>query len=90
MEIALDKVPKDTDREAEQVYIRLLREAPLWRKAAMVDSLTRACQQLAVAGIRIRYPNTSEEEIRMRLAALWLDRELIMRVFHWDPAHEGY
>jgi len=26
----------------------------------------------------------------MHLAALWLDRELMMRVFNWDPVRQGY
>jgi hypothetical protein len=85
-----DKAPNDTDWETEQVYLKLLRETPVWRKAEMVDSLTRACQELAAAGIRMRHPNASEREISLRLAALWLDRELMIRVFNWDPAREGY
>jgi hypothetical protein len=80
----------DTSKESEQAYLRLLREAPLWRKAAMMNSLTTACQELAVAGIRLRHPNASEMGIRMRLAALWIDRELMIRVFGWDPQSEGY
>jgi hypothetical protein len=56
----------------------------------MVNSLTKTCQELAVAGIRLRHPNASEREIRMRLAALWIDQELMIRVFGWDPKSEGY
>jgi hypothetical protein len=88
--ISADKVPSDTSKEAERIYLKMLREVPLWRKAAMVDSLTRACQELAVAGIRMRHPNAPEKEILMRLAALWLDREMMIRVFNWDPELEGY
>jgi len=84
------KAPNDTSKEAEQVYLRPLREAPPWRKAAMVDSLTRSCQELAAAGIRMRHPNASEREMRMRLAALWFNRDVIMSAFHWDPDLEGY
>lgn len=84
------QVPNDTSKESEQAYLKLLREAPPWRKAAMVNSLTRACQELALAGIRLRHPNASEKEIRMRLAALWIDREVMIRVFDWDPKSEGY
>ena len=65
---AIVMTPDDANKEAEQVYLKLLRDAPLWRKAAMIDSLTRACQQMAVAGIRLRYPNASEKEVMMRLA----------------------
>jgi len=80
----------DTSKEAEQAYLKLLRAVPLWRKAAMVETLTKACQELAVAGIRMRYPNASENEIRMRLAALWLDREMMVAMFSWDSKLEGY
>ncbi len=31
-----------------------------------------------------------ERELRLRLASLWLDRETMIRVFHWDPEPEGY
>jgi len=80
----------DTDEATEQVYLQMLREAPPWRKAIMVDALTRACQELAAAGIRRRHPDASAEDTRMRVAALWLGRELMMRVFGWDPEIRGY
>jgi hypothetical protein len=86
----IDRPANDTSKEAEQVYLQLLRESPPWRKAAMVDSLTRSCRDLAAAGIRMRRPNASEREVWLRLAALWLDRDVMMRVFHWDPDQEGY
>jgi len=88
--ITMDKAPNDTDIKAERIYLKLLKESPPWRKAAMVDSLTQACQELAIAGIRRRHPNASEKEIRMRAASLWLDRNLMVRIFNWDPAREGY
>jgi hypothetical protein len=88
--ISAGKAPKDTSKEAEQAYLKMLRKVPLWRKVAMIDSLTKACQEMAVAGIRMRHPNASEEEIKIRLAALWLEREIMIRIFHWDPALEGF
>ena len=90
MVIGAEKIPEDTSAAAELTYLNLLRDAPPWRKAAMVDSLTVACQELAAAGIRLRHPGASRHEVRMRLAALWLDRELMVRVFDWDPARQGY
>jgi len=33
----------------------------------------------------MRYPNACEEEIRYRLASMWLDRETMRKVFDWDP-----
>ena len=88
--ITSDKALNDTSIDAEKAYLKLLREVPLWRKAAMVNSLTKACQELAIAGIRMRHPNASDMEIMMHLAALWIDREMMVRIFDWDPILEGY
>jgi hypothetical protein len=88
--IPTNQAPNDTDEAAELALLTMLREVPSWRKAAMVDSLTRACQELAAAGIRMRHPDATREEIRMRVAALWLDRDIMIRVFGWDPAQKGY
>ena len=43
-----------------------------------------------MAGIRQRYPEASEEEVRRRLAAVLFDRETVIKVFGWDPEIEGY
>ena len=86
----IDKVPSDTAAAAEREYLRMLREAPSWRKAAMVDALTKSCRELARSGVRMRYPGAGEREIRMRVASLWLDRETMIRAFDWDPAREGF
>ncbi|MEP7012328.1 MAG: hypothetical protein ABJC13_18555 [Acidobacteriota bacterium] len=56
-----------------------------------VADLNRAVQQLALARIRAQYgPNLTEREERLRLGALWLDREIMVKVFGWDPEVEGY
>jgi len=60
-------------------------------KLERVADLNRAVQQMALARIRAQYgPNLSEREERLRLGALWLDRETIIAVFGWDPEVEGY
>lgn len=52
--------------------------------------LSVACRELARAGIRSRHPGAPEAEIRLRLAALTLDRETMIRLFDWDPRQRGY
>jgi hypothetical protein len=53
--------------------------------------LTECVRALAAARIRAEYgPDLSERELRLRLGALWLDRETMVRVFGWDPEVEGY
>ena len=60
------------------------------QKLERVTELTKAVQQLALARIRKQYGEISEREQRLRLAALWLDRDTMIRVFQWDPSREGY
>jgi hypothetical protein len=57
----------DTNPKAEAVLIRLLREAPPWRKLEMVDQLNQLVKMLALAGLRKQYPNDSEDQLRRRL-----------------------
>ena len=80
----------DTDPDAERYLVARLRELPAWRKARMVGELTRACRELGLAGVRRRHPDGSEQEVRLRAAALWLDRATMIRVFGWDPEIHGY
>lgn len=58
-------------------------------KLAQVDELNSACRMLAVAGVRRRYPEAGDEEIRLRVIALGVDRELMVAAYGWDPAIEG-
>ncbi len=81
---------RDTSEAADRLLMDAYRRMPPWEKARRVSDLTRACQELALAGIRERHPDADERELRLRLAALWLDRDTMIRVFSWDPEKEGY
>jgi len=81
---------EDTSPEAEEVLIRVLRQKTPSEKLALHFELMRWTRELAMAGLRRRYPNASPEELRKRRAALLLDRETCIRVYGWDPEKEGY
>ena len=81
---------QDTLQYIQQMLIAGYRKMSPQQKLKQVSELTRAAQQLALARIRKQYGTSSESEQRLRLASLWLDRETMMRVFHWDPQKEGY
>ena len=72
---------RDTSPEAEQLQIALWRQMSPLEKARAVDSLSRATQELALAGIRSRHPNASETECLLRLAVLKLGPRLAVRVY---------
>jgi hypothetical protein len=75
----------DTSYAAERFLFARLRELPAWRKIEMLCSLNRAARDLALTGLRRRHPHASESELRLRLAALRLDRETVIRACGWDP-----
>ena len=79
----------DTSLDAERFLIEHLRLMSSREKARQSAQLTRACQMLALSGIRRRYPAASDKECELHLAALWLDRETMVKAFHWDPEKEG-
>jgi hypothetical protein len=67
---------EDTAPEAERVLIELLRRASPARKCRMMVSANLAGRALALAGLRARHPQDSPDQLRRRLADLWLGPEL--------------
>jgi len=80
----------DTPAHIQRMLIAGYRNMTPQQKLQRVIELTQAVQQLALARIRKQYGEVSEREQRLRLAALWLNRETMIRVFVWDPHKTGY
>jgi len=81
------KLFDDPHPEAEAVYVRLLSQAPAWKKMDIVNQLYLTAVSMGRAGIRRRHPNADEEEIRKRLARMFLGDELARKVY--GPVPEG-
>ena len=71
----------DTEPEAEQVLIELLRRAPVTRKLEMLGQMNAAARQLALEGLRVRHPGDTESQLRRRLADLLLGPDLAARAY---------
>ena len=71
----------DTRPEAEAVLIRLLREAPSWRKLEMVGQMNEAVKTMMFSGLKRRYPQDSPILLQRRMADLLLGPELASRVY---------
>ena len=71
----------DTRPEAEAVLIRMLRQAPPWRKLHMVGQLNQTVRTLALSGLRQRHPEATPQELRRRLADLLLGPELAAQAY---------
>ncbi len=79
----------DTRPEAEAVLIGLLRQAPPWRKLAMVDQLNQAVRTLALSGPRTRYSDDTPQELHRRLADLLLGPDLAAQVYGPQEVQEA-
>ncbi len=80
----------DTPGEVHAFVVTRWRGMSPCERLDRVAGLNQACEQLAEAGVRRRYPAASEDEVRRRALALRLGRETMVRVYGWDPAVEGW
>ena len=71
----------DTDPAIERLQIEGLRQMPSWRKLALMAEMGECVRQLALAGVRRRYPQDTPTQRRRRLADLVLGPELAFRVY---------
>lgn len=71
----------DTTPEAEAVLLALLRQASPWRKLEMVGEMNAAVRLLALQGLRHRFPQAGEAELRRRLADLLLGPDLAEKAY---------
>ena len=79
----------DTHPAAEKILIENYRKRTLSEKMRTVKETTIACQKMALAGIKQRYPNADKHELRLRLGALWLDEKIMLKVYGWNIEEKG-
>ena len=71
----------DTHPKMEAFQIELWRQATPTRKMEMLAQLNTSARTLALMGLRSRYPQAREAELRRRLAGLLLGEELASKVY---------
>jgi hypothetical protein len=81
----MTKLFPDTDCEAEQVLVELLRHASAARKLAMLGQMNATARQLALQGLRARHPGATEAQLQRYLADLLLGPELAARAYGPRP-----
>ena len=75
----------DTTADAEEVQLRMLREAGGERRLRMACSLSAGVRQLSKAGIQLRHPAYAEGDIEVALGRLVLGDELFRMVWPNAP-----
>ena len=71
----------DTPEAVERRQIERWRSMSPAEKAGLVSSLTSAAFELALAGVRHRHPDATEQEHFLRLALITLGDELARRAY---------
>ena len=80
-------VTLDTTPDIERLQIERWRQLSAAVKAAIVSGLTSAVYELALAGVRHRYPDASPREQFLRLAVNTLGPELAARAYQELVTH---
>lgn len=80
----------DTHPAMESILIEGYRKMSPAKRLKMAWEMSDTIRALAKAGILKRHPGISDEELRKRMGALFLGRELSIKVNGWDPEKEGY
>jgi hypothetical protein len=75
----------DTTSKVTQVWLEHFWNMTPGEKIATVFELIRFARDMAAAGVRSRHPNADEPEVFLRVAALHLARNEMLRAYHWDP-----
>ena len=73
--------PLDTSPEAWAVFLDIQRRMTPGEKVARVFELSARVKAMAEAGLRHRYPEASDEEIRLRAIRQRLGHELFEKAY---------
>ncbi|PJH74742.1 MAG: hypothetical protein CO064_10340 [Anaerolineae bacterium CG_4_9_14_0_8_um_filter_58_9] len=77
----MSALSSDTHPKMEALQIQLWRQASPTRKMNMLAQLNASARLLAMAGLRSRFPDANEAELRFKLAGLLLGEELALKVY---------
>jgi predicted component of type VI protein secretion system len=77
----MSALSSDTHPKMEALQIELWRQATPARKMDMLAQLNASARMLALMGLRSRYPQAGEAELRRRLAGLLLGEETARKVY---------
>jgi hypothetical protein len=77
---------RDTDRAAQAVQIEILRAMPAWRKLELLADCCESNRALLEAGLRSRFPEATDLEVRHMLVELMIGKRAAARIRHAPTA----
>jgi len=78
-----------TDPRAMEVWLELLRQKAPGERLATTLGLADLALKMAEAEVRKTDPQAPDREVFLRVAALHLPRQLMIRAYRWDPETDG-
>lgn len=79
----------DTSEAIDRLLMERYRQMTPSDKMRMVTELNQTVEAVSLAGLRQRYPDAPERELRLRFASMRYGRELVRKAFGWDPDEHG-
>jgi hypothetical protein len=76
----MDSAANDTSRDVDQMQVEIYRAMSPSRKWELLDGLYRLARQLHAAGVRMRNPRATEDEILSEWFRATLDEALFNEV----------
>lgn len=74
------RLSADTSEEAEAIMFELLSKKTFAEKWEMVSDMNKTVRLLAFAGLRDKYPDENENQLRIRFAELFYGEEIASRI----------
>lgn len=71
----------DTSEAIDRLVFEGLRRMSAAERLRLVTEASLALERLSIAGLRLRFPDASDEELRRRAGAKRLGRDLTLRAF---------
>ncbi len=71
----------DTEPDAEQVHLKIVRLTPTWKRLLQIVELNRTLRALALADIHRQHPHADEREVRRLYAMRVLPSEMAEQVY---------
>lgn len=78
---------RDTTLREEERYFEHLRSMTYAQRGELMTAITFAVQDLAMASMRLDYPNATDRELWLRLAAKRLGNDVVGRIWGWSLDH---
>ena len=75
----------DTDPRAMEVWLDMQGRMPPGEKLRITLEASELVLSMYEAGVRHQYPQASDREVLLRVAARHLSRDLMIRAYGWDP-----